>query len=138
MAKIIRSHTFDNDVVEALEGVKNSSKLINDLLIEYFFGTSSNKKEEINSKIKQLIDEKDKIDEKMKVLVQRYDQVVAEEEAQDEQFKDIPNEILDDFRRFKFTEESLKSRWNNVYKEMIEWEELKGLYAQFVDGKTTN
>jgi len=139
MAKIIRSHTFDADIVEALEKVKNSSKLINDLLTEHFFGTNSNKKEEISQKLKQLTREKEETDNKMIVLVKKFDMIEKQEKEQAVKFKHIPAEILEDFNRFPdMTEEVLKSRWEGLHKEAVTWEQLKDLYAQYVDSTTTS
>jgi len=139
MAKITRSYTLDNEIVEELGNVTNSSKLINELLVEHFFGTNKNKKEEINIQIKKMIIQKDEIEAKMIMLVQRYDEIERVEKEQAKVFKDVPKEILEDFNRFPdMTEDVLKNRWEELYKEIIEWNSLKGFYAQFVDGRTTN
>ena len=139
MAKITRSYTLDNEIVEELGNVTNSSKLINELLVEHFFGTNKNKKEEINIQIKKMIIQKDEIEAKMIMLVQRYDEIERVEKEQAKVFKDLPKEILEDFNRFPdMTEDVLKNRWDELYKEIIEWNSLKGFYAQFVDGRTTN
>ena len=139
MAKITRSYTLDNEIVEELGNVTNSSKLINELLVEHFFGTNKNKKEEINIQIKKMIIQKDEIEAKMTMLVQRYDEIERVEKEQAKVFKDVPKEILEDFNRFPdMTEDVLKNRWDELYKEIIEWNSLKGFYAQFVDGRTTN
>ena len=139
MAKITRSYTLDNEIVEELGNVTNSSKLINELLVEHFFGTNKNKKEEINIQIKKMIIQKEEIEAKMIMLVQRYDEIERVEKEQAKVFKDVPKEILEDFNRFPdMTEDVLKNRWEELYKEIIEWNSLKGFYAQFVDGRTTN
>ena len=139
MAKITRSYTLDNEIVEELGNVTNSSKLINELLVEHFFGTNKNKKEEINIQIKKMIIQKEEIEAKMIMLVQRYDEIERVEKEQAKVFKDLPKEILEDFNRFPdMTEDVLKNRWDELYKEIIEWNSLKGFYAQFVDGRTTN
>lgn len=139
MAKITRSYTLDNEIVEELGNVTNSSKLINELLVEHFFGTNKNKKEEINIQIKKMIIQKEEIEAKMIMLVQRYDEIERVEKEQAKVFKDLPKEILEDFNRFPdMTEDVLKNRWEELYKEIIEWNSLKGFYAQFVDGRTTN
>jgi len=136
--KINRSYTLDSEIVEELEKVSNSSKLINELLIEHFHGTNSSKKDEISHKLKQLTRDKEEIDNKMIMLVQRYDSIVEQEKIQAHTFKDMPKEILEDFNRFPdMSEETLKSRWEGLHKEAVTWDTLKDLYAQYVDSTTT-
>ena len=139
MAKVTRSYTLDEDVVEGLQKEVNSSKLVNDLLREHLFGTATSKKEEINARLKQLIAQKEEIDEKMKTLVHKYDELCRQEEQQKEMFKDFPEWLLEDFNRFpNMTEEVLSARFKGMYKGRVQWETLKDMYAKFVDSRTIN
>ena len=138
MVKIQRTYTIDEKNIKELENVSNASKLVNDLLTEHFFGVVSNKKEEINVKLKQLIRQKEEIEAVMIRLVQQFDAIEAQEKEQARVFKGVPKEILEDFNRFPdMNEDVLKNRWKELYKGVIKWEELKDLYARFVSVKTT-
>ena len=108
--------SIDSELVTELGNVENGSKLINDLLTDYFRGTTSYKKQELEVKLKNLklfIEEKQ---DEMFEMNEQLKRLIEEEKRLELLFKDVPKEILDDFRFFpQMTEEVLELRIREIY-----------------------
>ena len=124
--------TLDIEIIEQLKNTENASKLINEMLIEYFFSGSDLKREELQGKIKleeNQILEKEK---KIKNLKVRLEDIDKKDKKIKEVFADIPEQVLTDFRMFpRMTEEVLAVRHKNIYAEKIVWKTLLKAFKQY-------
>ena len=131
--KVSKLFTLDIEIIHNLQKEKNASKLISDLLLEYYNEGSGLKKEELKvKKIKKL-----NIINQTKIEIEKIEDTITKIEDRDkmikETFKNIPTEILDDFKVFKFTEQSLLSRHSEIYikKFKFTFNELKKAWLEF-------
>lgn len=126
--------SLDLEIIEELKKEKNSSKLINDLLRDYFHQSTTLKKEELLNKLGNLELESKKIQEQMKVLRNKINEFEIREQKEKTIFKNIPQEIITDFKCFpKMTEDILYGRWKGIYAPNfnITFEELKKAWELF-------
>ena len=131
--KVSKLFTLDIEIIHNLQKEKNASKLISDLLLEYYNEGSGLKKEELKvKKIKKL-----NIINQTKIEIEKIEDTITKIEDRDkmikETFKNIPTEILDDFKVFKFTEQSLFIRHSEIYikKFKFTFNELKKAWLEF-------
>jgi G3E family GTPase len=114
--KISRTYTLDMEICEQLEKEKNASGLINNLLKDYFI-TGGMEEIEIEERLMNNKIDLSKLENEREQLKKRLAEIKKKQEYLKETFKLIPDEILQDFRDFpKMTKESLKNRYNDIYK----------------------
>lgn len=126
--------SLDVEVIANLIKVENASKLVNDLLSDYFFTGQNLKEEEIKANIlgfeKEIITKKQKIDH----LRKRLELLIKKDKEMKEIFKQIPKQILEDFKEFpKMTEDSLHNRFKTLYSKTkgLKWELVLEAYNKF-------
>tara|TARA_R100000501_G_C2565141_1_gene74222 strand:+ start:93 stop:497 length:405 start_codon:yes stop_codon:yes gene_type:complete len=132
--KINRTYSLDANVCEQLEKEKNASKLINDLLKDYFI-TGNLKEEELLKKSKEIeLEILEKEAEHNKI----HEQILKIKKKQKhlkDTFKSIPDEILQDFRDFpKMTKDALKNRYSDIYKRKykVTLEEIEKAFEEYI------
>ena len=127
--------TLDSELLDELRKERNMSKLMNDLLSDYFNSGAKSTKQEILSKInlkeKQISEDKQMV----VVLKSKIESIEKRENHIKKIFKDIPDEILDDFKFFpKMTEEVLRNRYRNIYAvkyDHLDWNKILKAYNQY-------
>ena len=123
--------SLDLDIIQELKSNPNSSKLINDFLIDYFKGGSLRKKTELLSKRTKLSSEILELKEMIIIIDNKLLDIEKKAEEVRKSFEDIPNNILEDFKKYpNMTEEILKNRFEGEYelKYRINWETLLEAY----------
>ncbi len=126
---------IDSTLIEDLNKERNMSKLINDLLFDYFNSGEKSTKQEILDKIN--LKEKEINEGKQMVITwkEKMETINKKEKLLKKIFRDIPDEILDDFKIFsKMTEIILRNRFNNIYSvkyENLKWEKVLKAYSQY-------
>lgn len=140
MAKQNKTICLNSEVIEKLEKEKSASNLINELLSDYFSKNGNLRKEELKKRIINLKADKSRIEQEMEIINRNIEKIESNEKRTKEIFKDIPNEIIKDFKAFpNMTEEILKTRFNNIYSKIykINWEEIEKAFKEFKgdDGK---
>jgi hypothetical protein len=137
-----KQFTIDIEIVEKLAKEKNASGLINDLLKDYYTTGGELQKKEIEAKIANEISEITKHKSTLSSLKNKLALIIKREAELKEIYKDIPTEILDDFKAFpSMTLQILRNRnkeiYSRKYKE-IEWPKLEAAYNHyFSKGETT-
>ena len=137
MPKQTKQISLDSEIVEQLKEL-NASKLVNDLLLDYFKKGNELEEQQIKLKIKEkqlLIDKEvseiNRLENKLKES--REKEIVIQNT-----FKNIPSEILDDFKFFnKMDEEALSKRFNNIYRQKyksLSYSELSQAWKIFNKG----
>jgi|TARA_Y100000296_G_scaffold17864_1_gene21117 hypothetical protein len=116
MVKVNKNFTLDGDLVDKLKEEGNASLLINNLLIDYFGSTSRRNIDELRHQMKGLRKEIFDKQELMEEISQSILNLEIKEKAHQSQFKSIPKEILEDFKFYNFSEDSLTNRWKDIYK----------------------
>ena len=131
--KVNRLISIDLEVAESLKEINNVSKFINDYLIEYLGKGKGIDKIKLKDKIKRTKEEVIVFNELIDVMEKELKTIQMKEEAIKETFKNIPTEILDDFKGFKFTEQSLFVRQSEIYskKYKFTFSELKKAWLEF-------
>jgi len=119
--------------IEALKGVSNASKLINDLLSDYFSGGLSKNVEEIKQKVHEIEGDLYQMKQKRRSLVRKLDQINTKKEKIEQKLNKFPQEILKDFEKFpNMNEQVLETRWKVIYnKKGILWKDLLEAYKVF-------
>ena len=128
--------SLDAEIIDQLKNTGNASKLINDMLIEYFFSGSNLEKTEIQGNIK--FTEKEILEKKQKIenLKQKLIDLENKDKKIKELFKNIPESILTDFKMFpKMSENTLLNRYNNIYFGKVKWEVLLKAFKQYFNIK---
>lgn len=124
--------SLDIEIIEQLKSIPNASKLINEMLIDYFFSGSDLKKDELKSKIQleeNYINEKLQKIENLKIKLK---EIEIKDNKIKEVFNEIPDSILTDFRMFpRMTEEVLAVRHKNLYSGLISWNVLLKAFKQY-------
>lgn len=137
MIKQNKTISLDMEVIESLNKIDNASKLINDLLREYFSEGSGLKKNEISDRIRSNKEMMLKMKEDNKELQKNIDRIERKEQHIREVYKNVPDEVLDDFKLFpKMTDKVLLLRHTNIYKKKynVSYEELlKAFNTYFED-----
>ena len=124
--------SLDREIIDLLKTVPNGSKLVNDLLIDYFFAGGGQEKAELQQNITSLQDKihKDKIS--IEMIKDKIKEIIEKEKEIKEKFKNIPLVILQDFKAFpKMDEDALMSRYNNEYFGTVEWKELLEAFKEY-------
>jgi DNA-binding transcriptional regulator GbsR (MarR family) len=133
MGKKNKTICLDDEIIEELDKTKSASKLINDLLKDYFMTGGDFKRTELINKISIKKLEIEKTKEELIQLTERLDKINNDDKRLKEIFKDIPKEIMDDFKFFdKMDLDSLMKRYNEVYKKRfdITYEEVKKAFCE--------
>jgi len=131
--KRFKHFTIDEEIAEELDKEKNASKIVNNLLKDYYNESSNLKKQELKNKLIHLEAETKKSNESIKIIKEQIKKMITDEKRLKEVFKNIPKEIMDDFRYFnKMTLDSLLKRYKEIYsrKFNIKWEELKKAFCK--------
>lgn len=107
---------LEGDIIEELDKLPNASKLINELLNDYFSTGGQLKKAELIKKlgIKKL--EIDKLSAEIKDLNNKIASIEENENKLKDAFRSIPEEILEDFKFYPtMTEQILYTRFKEIY-----------------------
>ncbi len=122
--------TLDVKLIEKLQETKNVSKLIEGLLMDYFYGGGGLEEEEMKLKIKELQQEIERDTEKILLIKDKLSKVKVKKEEVQKKFNKVPEHILDDFRQFPMmTEEALVTRYAEYKGE--DWESIKAAYKEY-------
>ncbi len=127
--------TIDSELLIELRKERNQSKLMNDLLSDYFKSGAKSTKQEILNKIN--LKQKEVIENKQMIIVlkAKVETIEKKENLLKKIFKDIPDEILEDFKFFpKITQETLRIRFTNIYSvkyNSLKWEKVLKAYNQY-------
>ena len=89
MSKTTITLSIDSDVKDILTQEKNYSRIVNELLRDYFNKTSHLKKDELKHKIGEYELKKKEINQKMKEIRREIEFIEAKEERMDTIFKGI-------------------------------------------------
>jgi hypothetical protein len=135
--------SLDPELLDELSKEKNQSKVVNDLLSDYFNSGAKSTKMEILNKI--ILEEKEisKSKQKLQLLKEKLEAIEKKENLLKKIFKDIPDELLDDFKSFpKMTEDVLRNRFKDIYSAKykdMNWPSTLKAYNQYFnkDGKDT-
>ena len=114
--KIARTYTLDTEIIEALCKEANASKIINDLLTEYYCKNTGMQKAELKNKLIEITTKiKDLEIHKMEIQ-NKIAELTAREEKLESTMKEIPEEIIQDFKAFpNMTEDILYIRFKGIY-----------------------
>ena len=124
--------SLDREVIDSLKKVENASKLVNGLLLDYFYYGGGLEIEEIKSNIDKLLIERLQKKELIDNLKEKIKAIQKKEKEIKEKFKHIPVVILQDFKAFPLmTEEALLSRYNSQYFGTVKWPELLTAYKEY-------
>lgn len=116
MAKINKMICLEKDVINQLKGEKNASKLINDLLNNYFGNYNISQKQQLQEQQIQAQNKLKKINKELKKIKDALRIIEKKEKELIDKFKDIPESILSDFRKFpNMTIGTLRMRYSNIY-----------------------
>jgi len=133
--------SLDVEIVEELKKLPNSSGLINQMLKDYFNQHGALKKQELLNKLGSKELELKNLSEEVKIIKERIKEIEVTENRIKSIFKNIPQEILNDFRAFpKMSMEILRNRFREIYSKTydITIEELIKAYNQYYDKEVKN
>lgn len=131
--KKFKHFTIDEDLAVKLEKEKNASSIVNELLKDYYNSNNGLKKQELKNKLIQLEADKKKITQNMEIIKKQIKTIEREEKRLNKTFKNIPKEIMDDFRFFeKMNLESCLKRYSQVWSRKwdIPWTEIKHAFCE--------
>ena len=126
--------TLDVNIIEQLKKVGNQSGLINNILKDYFNDHGAFEKEDLINKLDSKNKELRKLKEEIELIKDRIIEKETYEKRIRDAFKEIPIEIITDFKSFNsMTEEVLKSRYKDMYSKQykIKWEEVLKAFKEF-------
>ena len=124
--------TLDTEIVDSLKKVENASRLVNELLLDYFYSGGGQEKEEIKGNLIKLKTEVENKKGLIKNLKEKIKEIEKKDKEIKEKFKHIPIVILQDFKMFPLmSEEALLSRYNSQYFGTVEWKELLTAYKEY-------
>jgi len=110
--------TIDSELINELEKIRNKSGLVNELLIDYFNRGGNLTKEQLSTKIRNKEAEVEKLIDEIKLLKELFEDIDNKETKIKELLKDIPLEIIEDFKTFpNMTEEILQTRFREIYSD---------------------
>ena len=110
--------SLDQDIIERLQEEKNASKIVNDILIDYYSTGKYKQKEEIQAKITKYTKIIDDAVDKKRTLEDKYDQIERKEKETAQKFKNTPKEVLDDFKFWpNMSEEVFLTRFKEYHKK---------------------
>ena len=132
MAKTNKTICIDVGLIDELQKISNASGLINDLLMEYF---GAGNKSSIDDLKKRILKEEENIRnatenlEKLKATLEKFEK---KERLTKQIFKNIPEEIFQDFLRFG-ENINWRSRFNEIWgrKYSITREEVQKAYNEY-------
>ena len=136
-----KQFTIDIEIVEQLAKEKNASGLINDLLKDYYTTGGVLQKKELETKIalKQL--ELTKAKSVLTSLKNKLALIIKRDAELKEIYKDIPSEVLDDFKAFpSMTIDILRNRNREIYLRKyknIQWPKLEAAYNHYFSKEAT-
>ncbi len=126
--------TLDLPVIAELKKVANQSGLINNILIEYFNQHGELKKEELINKLQSKEKEQTNLIEEINVIKERIHELEVYESRVKEVFKNIPSEIISDFKSFtKMDKSILATRFRDIYSKVydITYKEVETAFDEF-------
>lgn len=109
--------SLDTEVIVSLQNVDNASKLVNDLLVDYFASGRNLEEEDLKKEILKteslIITEQGRINN----MNARLKEIEEKDKEVKKIFQDIPKAIIDDFKIYpKMTEEILRKKCKTSYK----------------------
>jgi len=118
--KVQKLICIDQEVAENLKQESNASKLVNDLLLNFYHGGRYQEIEEIEQNITKLSAEKQEISNKITHFQKKLKEIkekVAETKAL---FREIPQDLLEDFNKYpQMTPIIFMNRWKDIYKSQF-------------------
>lgn len=126
--------SLDVEIIKELKKLPNSSGLINEMLKDYFNQHGALKKQELLNKLGLVELDIKKKTEEMKLIRERIKEIEITESRIKSIFKNIPKEVLDDFRAFpNMTEQILCTRFKEIYSKRynITFKEIEKAYNQY-------
>lgn len=118
MTKQNKTICLDIENIEKLNKTESASKLINELLIEYFNSTGDLKEAELKKKSNETKNKIDELQTDLKEVNKQLKQLEKDKERVKEVYKEIPKEILEDFKSFRDMDiHTLRDRFNSYYSE---------------------
>jgi len=135
--KVNKLFTLDADLVERLQEEKNQSKVVNELLGDYFALGGNLEKQELIAKRDELLKQIAKFETSVEQLNLKLEKIAKREASVKKIYKDIPEAVLDDFRKFPNMDEvALRSRYNNLwFKYSATFDEIEKAYKEFFNKK---
>jgi len=135
--------SLDAEIIEELKNIPNASKLINEMLKDYFNKSGHLKKQELKNKLILIEADIKRFTNDMELIKKQIETIEKDESRIRTIFKNIPSEILEDIKFFdKMTLDTLLNRFNQFYKRKyeIKWEEVKKAFCELkgiksADGK---
>ena len=125
--------TLDVEIIEKLKDT-NASKLVNSMLMDYFYSGGGLEKEELKGKIvlmdKEIFDKKAQKD----ILKAKLKDILDQEAEFKKIFKGMPVQVLEDFKAFpKMTEEILQVRFRELYSDTpdLTWYNVLEAYNKY-------
>ena len=131
--KVNKLFTLDADLVERLADEKNQSKVVNELLQEYFAMGGNLEKKELITKYDETIKQINKLEISTERIKLKLENIAKREASVKKLYSNIPEVVLDDFRRFpNMDEKTLMSRYKNIwFKYKATFEEIKEAHREF-------
>ena len=131
--KVNKLFTLDADLVERLADEKNQSKVVNELLQEYFAMGGNLEKKELIIKQDEIIKEISKLEISTEQIKLKLEKIAKREASVKKLYSNIPEVVLDDFRRFpNMDEKTLMSRYKNIwFKYEVTFKEIKEAHREF-------
>lgn len=127
--------SLDPELLDELSKEKNQSKVVNDLLANYFNSGAKSTKQEILNKINFKKKEMNENKQIITILEAKIETIEKRDKHIKKVFKDIPDEILEDFKLFpKMTVEVSRIRFKNIYSvkyHSLNWEKVLKAYNQY-------
>jgi len=122
-----RTFSINSELADRLKEQPNQSKIVNDLLTDYFMSGGSEKKDLV---IKRAEIEADilKLNKSLDVVNAKIEKICEKEATFKETVKGVPESIIEDFKKFPdMDENTLVKRYMTIYKRKytISIDELK-------------
>jgi len=116
MTKQNKTICLDIEIINKLNKTKSASNLINELLKEHFNSGNGLKEKELQSEMNKKKLEREKLNKEIEETENKLKKIKEDKERVKETYKNIPKEILDDFRSFRDMDiHSLRDRFNEYY-----------------------
>lgn len=132
MGKKNRQITIDDELNDELEKI-NASKLINDLLQDYFNRNKSDDLKVLNQKLEEKLQKKKILMREIRDLKLKINQIRDKEARVLRIFNKIPKEVVENINSYpNITLTSLRMRYNNIYQEKYNftWLDLKQAFEE--------
>jgi len=132
--KTSKLFTLDIEIVDELKKLPNASKLINNMLKDYFNQHGALKKQELINKLNLKELKSKEIIGEMKIIKERIKEIEITEKRTKSIFKNIPTEIINDFKAFPtMSENILYLRFKDIYSKTydLNYKELKKAYDDY-------